>query len=119
MNATATAPDWWQLFDLDYGREIPCSSAPRLLAFLLSPGTRNANIGWRNPKSATIKVVVYGPVADDFEFLNTSYVLSAREVRDFSEEEQRLMLTRLRELWGSPSGPNHPLILFRHTMGLS
>lgn len=110
--------DYWLLYDTENGREISCNSAPRFLAFLLSPGTRQAHMKWRNPSNGTAGLVVFGPRADDGEFLNLRYVLSAREVGKFTENETRLMLMRLRQLWGSPSGPNHLLVLFRHVMGL-
>ncbi len=120
MSATdATERDWWSFYDLDHGREVPCENVGRFLAFLHSPGTRNVNMGFLNPSKGTVTMVVFGPRADDGEFVNLRYVLSAKEVRGFSEEDKRLMLTRLRALWGVPSGPNHPLILFRHAMGLS
>ncbi len=102
----AREQDWWTVHDLQRGHEVRCSSAKVFLAYLLSPGTRpTSRLIYRNPEEGTAAFLIYGPRADDFEFLTLRYTLTAREVEAFDQAERRSFLGRCVELWGPFSLP--------------
>src|SRR4051812_6078322 len=73
--------DLWGLDLLEVGRPLPCSNLRTFLHYLCSKGTRVAQISTHSDDpGVAVKVILWGPRADDGEFLSVPYRLTREEI---------------------------------------
>ena len=72
--------DLWSFDLLEVGRRLPCANIRTFLHYLCSEGTRVAHIATHSDPNGAVKVVLWGPRADDGEFLSISYQLAREEI---------------------------------------
>ena len=81
------------------------------LHYLCSGGTRVAQLGAHSDPSGAVKVVLWGPRADDGQFLSVSYQLTREEIhgdgalyQGLEGWEKRLLVERIKD-FTPPGGP--------------
>ncbi len=101
--------DLWSFDLLEVGRPLPCTNVRTFLHYLCSGGTRVASISAYSDPSGAVKVVLWGPRADDGKFLSISYRLTQEEIhgdgalyQGLEEWEKCLLVERLEDT--NPSG---------------
>jgi hypothetical protein len=102
--------DPWSLDLLEVGRRLACSNLMTFLHYLCSGGTRVASISTHSDDtSGAVEVVLWGPRADDGEFLSISYRLRREEIHGdgtvyegLEEWEKCLLVERIKDI--NPSG---------------
>jgi hypothetical protein len=102
--------DLWSFDLLKVGRPLPCGNVRTFLLPLLKR-TRVASITTYSDTSGAVKVVLWGPRADDGEFLSISYRLTRQEihgdealVEGLEGWEKRLLVERIEDI--NPAGHN-------------
>ena len=103
--------DLWSFDLLEVGRPLPCGNVRTFLHYLCSGGTRVASIGTYSDPSGALKVVLWGPRADDGQFLSVPYRLTREEIHGdgalyqcLEGWEKRLLVERIKVL--NPTGHN-------------
>ena len=101
--------DPWSFDLLVVGRPLPCGNVRTFLHYLCSKGTRVASIETYGELGDTAKIVLWGPRADDGEFLSVSYRLRREEihgdgasVQGLEGWEKRLLVERIEDI--NPTG---------------
>ncbi len=115
--------DLWSFDLLEVGRPLPCGNVRTFLHYLCSGGTRVASIGTYSDPSDALKVVLWGPRADDGQFLSISYQLTWEEIhgdgalhQDLEEWEKRLLVERIKDI--NPSGHNRRRLAIKALVGV-
>lgn len=101
--------DLWSFDLLAVGRSLPCANVRTFLHYLCSKGTRVASIETYGALGDTAEIVLWGPRADDGEFLSVSYQLRREEihgdgalVQGLEGWEKRLLVERIEDI--NPTG---------------
>ena len=101
--------DLWSFDLLKVGRPLPCGNIRTFLHYLCSAGTRVASIPTYTDPSDAVKIVLWGPRADDGMFLSISYRLTQEEIhgdgtlyQGLEGWEKRLLVERIKDI--NPTG---------------
>jgi hypothetical protein len=115
--------DLWSFDLLEVGSPLPCGNVRTFLHYLCSGGTRVASISTYSDPTAAVKVVLWGPRADDGEFLSISYQLTREEIHGdgtlyegLEEWEKRLLVERIKDI--NPSGHNRRWLAVKAFVGV-
>jgi hypothetical protein len=92
--------DLWELWPLDEGEEVPCTSILTFLHYLCSKGTTHCEIHQASPLATgggSVDIRLMGPLADDERNHFVRYRLTPANVGQLREEEKELLVSRLIE----------------------
>ena len=114
--------DLWSFDLLEVGRPLPCTNVRTFLHYLCSGGTRVVSISTYSDPSGVVKVVLWGPLADDGEFLSISYQLTREEIHGdgtlyegLEEWEKCLLVECIKDI--NPSGHNRRWLVVKAFVG--
>jgi hypothetical protein len=115
--------DLWSFDLVEVGRPLPCGNVRTFLHYLCSGGTRVVSIGTYSDPSGAVKVVLWGPRAEDGQFLSVPYLLRREEIhgdgtlyQGLEGSEKRLLVERIDDI--NPSGHKRRWLAVKALVGV-